>query len=434
MNLSIVRDLMLRYGLKISNNTITDEELGSLLNLRTFPGSKGYNGAAALSDENYTTTDAMLLFALTLINSSIMRPQSLELFIQQLITRVSKSETSSTSLIVVFLAYLKAVRSPKFRELRDTLVTAKQTLENTIDHSIASLSPIFMNIPTRIQTAIDTGPKIEFHLAPDVLTPTKLSMFQHQIHDNKMPTPAELTRQGYITSLNGFVKTYRAGATLEAIRREKKINGEYPATLKANVAEDLIKIVNTDDNDRSNLQKAFLNSLEENGLTTEQFFKGKTKDKLKNDDLYDLLRSAPSLYITQSTNHGKACELVEEENNPYSGLNATNALFKTATNDKNIFITQLHTFVEHYASTTVQTHESIFNSSKKGQSKAKANVASGLIEALGNNNTDIKSIYAELLSINSLTSDAFLSGKSKEYLSEDLIQFLGNIALSSPQN
>lgn len=116
--------------------------------------------------------------------------------------------------------------------------------------------------------------------------------------------------------------------------------------------------------------------------------------------------------------------LLNEQNRPTSPikkLTLGDSAKKKLNSDNSAFIAELQAFKDHYSSTSTQAHESIFNSKKKGQSKAKANIAMELIKILETSDcNDIANNFSQLLAENNLDCETFFSGKSKEYLSPNL--------------
>jgi len=437
MQITLVRNLMEQYGIKLLDQRLADQDIDVLLNSTTFaPSSEDVDPELPLSDENYSTADAMRLFILAIAPQ--MSIEESIAFTERLINQTSSLVSigaflQTASLAKFFLAYLNAKEVDQneisrllkllVSKINPTSVEAENvSLISRLMQSVSTQSQFFIKaLPERFEVALFEEPEQEnINLTHETDTLTAVLTLTDQ-------------QQADITTLKSFVSSYQMGAVLEGIRRAEKVNGEQRSTLKARVGKDLITAIKTN----ADLSNAFTASLEAHKLTAEQFFDGSTQRHLNNDALYNLLKGfvragTPSehefdLHTGDQVEIGT--ETFEETLTPkktsfMSGLGKMN-LFgngaNTASEGTNAnFIAELTKYAKHYGNSINQLHESIWNKGKvtsKGipSAIAKAQVANGLLIILEDNDPDqnIAERFSVLLDETGLTRTAFFDGKIK---------------------
>ena len=463
MKITLVRNLIEQYGRKIIDETLSSEELAQLIKPETFaPSSDEVDSELPLTDENYSTTDAMRLFVL-FVAPKANEKALLALTANIIVTTPPAAETGNflqkASLVKFLLAYLQA-RNLSDQSLINAIALDQSLTVEAVNSAITLASQFFKKAtPARFLAATNEGPEVVLAASSQnnettaaVLyekekTVAEKSMFDFMRRGRASSIAITLneTQQAYVKALKSFASKYKTGAILEAARGEPKVNGVQKSTLKVRVAEDLIKAIESGNQDheltatfKQSLETHFKPSLQTHELTSAQlFFKGDTKAKLGNDELYNILRSSVADQLVEAPVAEDASIVVKSNEitpvttsttttapSVFTGLGIRNMFGNSnITTDSNApnadMIAQLTKLKDHYGSSAVQAHESIFNSNKKGQSKAKAAVATGLIAALQTESPNIANCYAELLAANDLSSEEFLSGKSKDYLSEE---------------
>lgn len=425
MKITLVRDLIAKYGRKFIDNTLSNQEVEALLDPATFDSNiQDVDVTQSLTDKNFSAADAMRLFVLEL--RPHMEKAIMISIVKQLIQKTNAIANEhafiqKTSLIKLLLAQINIAADQAEQNsvtelvklLASKITTKSETTTENLLKAVQNQSLSLVSSNTRIEDALKKGPEsiiaepVAAEVSPSQAKSTGLFNFARRGRSDSY-APAETTQQGYVKSLTAFASEYHKGALLEAGRREAKVNGVQKSTWKVRVAEDLIPVIKDDTTD-DEIITAFQESLIKHKFSAKQFFGGKTKEKLKNDALYTLLRSP----FAAELDAVGAQEAPVKTPFTFGALFAGKKATDISTNPNASFIVELRQYAKHYSNTTTQLHQSLMHKDKKTskgilEAAAKVYVANELIKGFENQNPNIAQVFLDaMLEVGFETKDQF---------------------------